>query len=71
MNELNNDPTLLEMAADYLNCSTQWVEQKLASGELPSLLVEDVRRFKADIDAKRHKALDELAKLSQELGFYD
>ncbi len=67
----SNDATLLAMAADYLNCSTRWVEQKLASGELPSLLFADVEQFKTDIDAKRHEALNELAAISQELGLYE
>jgi hypothetical protein len=67
----SNNETLLVMAADQLNCSVRWVEQKLASGELPSLTLEDVKKFKAEIDAKRNEVLNELATISQELGLYD
>lgn len=63
-------------AASLLNVSHSHLMQLLKQGELKfhrvgthrHILVQDLMTYKQQIDTQRHKALDELTALSQELG---
>jgi excisionase family DNA binding protein len=71
-----NDDLTIEEAADFLNVSRLYLLDLLKTGALPSnfvgterrVPVEDLARYKKQIDAQRRKALDELAAEAQELG---
>ena len=64
-----------KQVADFLNVSRPFLIQLLEQKKLPFRLVgthrrirfEDVLRFKENIDAERHKVLDQLAAEGQEL----
>jgi len=63
-------------AADFLNVSRPFLVARLEAGEIPFHRVgthrrvrfEDVVRYKDHIDQQRHKALEKLGELDQELG---
>jgi excisionase family DNA binding protein len=65
-----------QQAADLLNVSRPYLVGMIDKGVLPSRMVGNQRRlplrdvlaYKADNRAKRHKILDEMAALDQELG---
>jgi excisionase family DNA binding protein len=75
---MGRDLTLYE-AADLLNVPVTHVRRLIDEGRLPSTLMHDLQRvpfdalmtFKAEDDARRDGALDELTRLSQEFGLYD
>jgi len=62
-------------AADYLNVSRPYLIGLLENGAIPHRKVgthrrikfSDVKRYKDDVDQKRHQTLDELARQAQEL----
>jgi excisionase family DNA binding protein len=68
-----------QQAANLLNVSRPYLIKLLDSGEIPyrkvgkhrRILATDLYSYKADIDEKRSKSLDELTALSEELGLYD
>lgn len=66
-------------AADFLNVSRPFLVKLLEEGEIPFIKVgthrrirfSDLMEYKKKRDAKRERALEEIAQLSQELGIYD
>ncbi len=66
-------------AADLLNVPESYLVKLLEDGDLPFKKVdtqpyiglEDLMRYKKVRDDKRHKLLDEMMLLNEELGFYD
>src|SRR5262249_4562772 len=68
-----------QQAADLLNISRQYVVRLLDRGEIPHdhtgkhrrLRIEDVLAYKQKRDRERDDKLDELARLTDELGGYD
>ncbi|WP_036487000.1 helix-turn-helix domain-containing protein [Myxosarcina sp. GI1] len=68
-----------QQAANILNVSRPYLTKLLDSGEIPHykvgqhrrVLAEEVYKYKAEIDARRSKSLDELTSLSEELELYD
>jgi excisionase family DNA binding protein len=68
-----------QQAANLLNVSRPYLIKLLDSGEIPHrkvgkhrrILAKDLYSYKADLDAKRSRSLDELTALSEELGLYD
>jgi excisionase family DNA binding protein len=71
------DDLTIEEAAGFLNVSRSYLLNLLKTGALPSRFVgterrvpvEDLARYKTQIDAQRRNALDELTAEAQELGF--
>lgn len=67
-----------QQAADLLNVSRQYLVRLLNEGRIPytktgkhrRLRIEDVLAFKEQRDEEREKQLDELTRLSEELGGY-
>lgn len=67
-----------QQAADILNVSRQYLVRLVDEGRLPCtktgkhrrILVRDVLAFKEERDRSRREALDELTRLSEELGGY-
>jgi excisionase family DNA binding protein len=65
--------------ADFLNVSRPYLVKLLEEGKIPFIKVGTHRRirfsdlmdYKKKHDAKRERALEEIAQLSQELGIYD
>lgn len=68
-----------QQAADMLNVSRQYLVRLLDEGRIPftktgkhrRLRIEDVLEFKEQRDRERKTGLDELTRLSEELGGYD
>jgi excisionase family DNA binding protein len=68
-----------QQAADLLNVSRQYLVRLLDDGKLPydrtgkhrRLKIEDVLAYKQQRDHERDEKLDELARLTEELGGYD
>jgi excisionase family DNA binding protein len=68
-----------QQAADLLNVSRQYLVRLLDEGKLPydrtgahrRLKIEDVLAYKQERDRKRDAGLDELTRLTEELGGYD
>lgn len=68
-----------QQAAHLLNVSRQYVVRLVNEGRLPAtktgkhrrLRIEDVLAFKRVRDAERARALDDLARLTEEFGAYD
>jgi excisionase family DNA binding protein len=68
-----------QQAADLLNVSRQYLVRLLGEGRIPytrtgkhrRLRIEDVLTFKEQRDRERGAALDELTRMSQEIGGYD
>jgi excisionase family DNA binding protein len=68
-----------QQAADLLNISRQYLVRLLDDGKIPydrtgkhrRLKIEDVLAYKQQRDLERDDKLDELAKLTEELGGYD
>jgi excisionase family DNA binding protein len=68
-----------QQAADILNVSRQYLVRLLEDGKIPydrtgkhrRLKIEDVLAYKQKRDRERDEKLDELAKLTEELGGYD
>lgn len=66
-------------AADLLNVSRPYLVKLLEENKIPhrkvgtrrKVLAVDILTYKKNIDKKRMKTLDELTKLSQELGLYE
>jgi excisionase family DNA binding protein len=67
-----------QQAADLLNVSRQYLVRLLDDGKLPydrtgkhrRLKMEDVLAYKKQRDLERDNKLDEIAKLTEELGGY-
>ena len=68
-----------QQAADLLNISRQYLVRLLEEGKIPytrtgkhrRLRIDDVVAYKQARDRERSESLDELARLSDELGGYD
>jgi excisionase family DNA binding protein len=68
-----------QQAADLLNMSRQYLVRLLDDGKIPydrtgkhrRLKIEDVLAYKQKRDRERDEKLDELARLTEELGGYD
>ena len=68
-----------QQAADMLNVSRQYLVRLINDGRMPCtktgthrrVRVEDVLAFKAQRDREREAGLDDLTRLSEELGGYD
>jgi excisionase family DNA binding protein len=68
-----------QQAADLLNVSRQYLVRLLDEGKIPydrtgshrRLKIEDVLAYKQERDRKRDAGLDELTRLTEELGGYD
>lgn len=68
-----------QQAADLLNVSRQYLVRLLDEGKIPyertgthrRLKIEDVLAYKRERDRKRDEGLDELTRLTEELGGYD
>lgn len=67
-----------QQAADLLNVSRQYLVRLLEAGQIPfskvgkhrRLRIEDVLAFKAQRDQERRAKLEELTRLSEDLGGY-
>lgn len=65
-----------KQAADYLNVSRPYVIKQIEEGKLPCHMVgthrriffQDLVAYKEQVDARRDRAIEELARLTQELG---
>jgi excisionase family DNA binding protein len=68
----------LDQAAALLNVTRSYLEQLLDQGQLPFTTIHGRRRvpflslivYRDERDARRRQGLDELARMSQELGLY-
>ena len=66
-------------AADILNVSRSFLIQLLEAGEIPfrkihscyRVRMDDLMSYKYESDKKRAEALDEMVRISEELGLYD
>lgn len=69
----------IEQAAEILHTSQKYLQKLLDAGEIPFALVEGQVRipldtlmeYKKQRDARRHEALIELIRLSEETGLYE
>lgn len=69
----------LQQAADILNTHDGWIRKLVDEGVLEAVLIdrekrlwgEDVLVYKVVRDARRSDALDDLVRLSEELGLYE
>lgn len=74
-----NKELTTQQAADILNVSRPYLVKLLENGEIPfvktgkhrKVYMHDLIEYKKKRDKIRHEALNELAKLSQEMGLYD
>ncbi len=68
-----------QQTADFLNVSRPYVVKLLKAGEIPFELVgthrrikfSDLLQYRSKRDEERRRKLDELTKMSEELGLYD
>ncbi len=68
-----------QQTADFLNVSRPHVVKLLEAGEIPFVLVgthrrikfSDLMQYRSTRDDERRRKLDELTKMSEELGLYD
>ncbi len=75
---LNRELTTQE-AAELLNVSRPYLVRLLDQGAIPytrtgthrRIRFDDLMRYKAERDAAREQALDELTRINQEMGLYD
>src|SRR5258708_5265274 len=75
---LNRELTTQE-AAELLNVSRPYLIRLLDQGAIPytrtgthrRIRFDDLMRYKAERDAAREQALDELTRINQEMGLYD
>ena len=69
----------IQQAADTLGVSGPFLVKLLEEGKIPSqgphdgrrVRLQDLLEFKEREDALRHRALDELTELNEEMGLYD
>ncbi len=76
----NSEVLTLQEVANFLNVSVEFVEKQIQSGELNatkdpvgSLKIEmdEAERYDSKLQGQRSSAMDEMVKLSQEMGLYD
>ena len=60
----------LEQAASILNVSPEWAQTKLDEGCF-TLTLQSVEEYLKEDTLRRYKILDELVKLTEDLGLYE
>lgn len=64
--------TTIVEGAVILNVSTEYMVRLLDEGKIPFCLkMEDVLAYKAERDRSRNKGLEDLTRLTQEMGLYE